>query len=337
QGVLPYPGLEGAMGTAEAAPPRVTDLRGDVKICKKVDGKLECRTAENGLELKEGESIQTRDGAAELSFDDGSKAWIRENTLFTPTKMEGNILTQGHLLKGQIRAMFNRLTCRREMGGCNIQTPEAVAAVRGTEFDIRIDDANNTHLAPHDGIVELKAVAKNIDRKKLKRWWNGRLSEEEPEELPYGIFAVVLSVEGKVGHKQADGGWEHVETGTEVSADDRLETGTDSHVELALKEGYVALVGPRSRFEARTDEYEKAIYGLWRGKMYVTRRGDTTLKPDMPPVFIGPAAHCKVDADEFEFSVAESNLADYMVYQGAIEVTAEKERIEWDKVDRWWH
>jgi hypothetical protein len=99
-----------------------------------------------------GQEIRTHRGAsAELSFSDGSKVLINSFTIFSIDKTDAK--EQSFSLKvGRIRAAFAGLLSSR----ISIHTPTAVAAVRGTVFDVGVDEGKNTQVTMAEGVLEVK-------------------------------------------------------------------------------------------------------------------------------------------------------------------------------------
>lgn len=120
-----------------------------------------------------GDTIRTGNGALlEVYFEDGTSVFVNENSVF-------NFAEQ--TLKRSLYKLINggfhvrRYSSNSVLGmGKNYEiqyhTPTAVAAVRGTEFEISLDENGFTHLKPASGTIELTA-AKDIDLKRLPRWW----------------------------------------------------------------------------------------------------------------------------------------------------------------------
>ena len=97
-----------------------------------------------------GQEIRThREATAELDFSDGSKVLINSFSIFSIDQT--NAKEQSFSLKlGKIRAAFAGLLSSR----VTIHTPTAVAAVRGTVFDVGVEGAN-TQVTMAEGVLEV--------------------------------------------------------------------------------------------------------------------------------------------------------------------------------------
>jgi hypothetical protein len=100
--------------------------------------------------VEAGQEIRThRNASAELTFADGSKVLINSFSIFSIDKT--NTEEQGFSLKlGRIRAAFSGLLSSR----ITIRTPTAVAAVRGTVFDVGVE-GKNTQVTMAEGVLEV--------------------------------------------------------------------------------------------------------------------------------------------------------------------------------------
>jgi hypothetical protein len=98
-----------------------------------------------------GQEIRThRDASAQLIFADGSRIVINSFSIFAIDRTDTK--EQGFSLKlGKIRAAFAGLMSSR----VTIRTPTAVAAVRGTVFDVGVDE-KNTQVTMAEGVLEVK-------------------------------------------------------------------------------------------------------------------------------------------------------------------------------------
>jgi hypothetical protein len=107
------------------------------------------------LELKQGDSIRTLEGRAELSFIDGSKISLKENTNIDFAKMRDKNLTGKTLIKqwaGKIKVKFRIL---KDDSTLEVWTKNIIAAVKGTEFVVDARE-NDTVLSVLEGIVSME-------------------------------------------------------------------------------------------------------------------------------------------------------------------------------------
>ena len=104
--------------------------------------------------LNQGDEVRTRTGRLELTFDDGSKINLKENTSLSLVKMQDKEQKGDTLVKlwiGKIRAKF---TIQKEDSTFQVQTKNIIAAVKGTDF-IMDADTNGGILQVVEGIVAL--------------------------------------------------------------------------------------------------------------------------------------------------------------------------------------
>jgi hypothetical protein len=109
-----------------------------------------------------------------------------------------------------------------------------------------------------------------------------------------------------------------------------------STVELTLAGGFTATLAPGSVLQVSKDREGRPLYGLWRGRLYARRTaGGTASGPE--PTFTSPTAVCAVRGTEFEYHVPEGAPPEFIIYDGAIEVTADEKRLQDPELFRaWW-
>lgn len=148
---LALPALAGEPGERWDA--RVVSASGEVTV-HPADGSAET-AAEEGMPLDQGDRVVTASGAwAEIGFDGGSLVTLRENSDFTLERTETD--SSSFLLSlGSLLAKIEKLGARQ----LRVRTPTAVAAVRGTEFGVEVED-DQTHVGVYDeGQVEVLSEA----------------------------------------------------------------------------------------------------------------------------------------------------------------------------------
>jgi hypothetical protein len=124
------------------------------------DGKVQLQlpgrslgTPVRGQVLPPGTLLDTGNGKLLLRMDDGSQILVRPQTrliLKQPAASDGNYL---QLLLGRIRAQIKKRT-----GGApsfQLGTPSAVIAVRGTRFDVEVNQRRVTEVDVFEGLVEV--------------------------------------------------------------------------------------------------------------------------------------------------------------------------------------
>ena len=112
------------------------------------------RPARPGQRLNSGYVLRTGDKslASVVFTDDKSMLKIRENSNVTirGERKKGGIFKRLFLSAGQIWAKVSR-----QRGELIVETPSGVAAVKGTEFYLLLDDTGNMIVFTIDGLVDL--------------------------------------------------------------------------------------------------------------------------------------------------------------------------------------
>jgi hypothetical protein len=109
------------------------------------------RPVEGEENVTAGWEIRThKDSTAQLQFPDGSRVQINSGSIFAIDKTDTQEMSFS-LKLGKIRAAFAGLLSSR----VSIHTPTAVCAVRGTVFDVGVDD-KNTNVTMSEGVLEVK-------------------------------------------------------------------------------------------------------------------------------------------------------------------------------------
>ncbi|MCX5777114.1 MAG: FecR family protein [Candidatus Firestonebacteria bacterium] len=133
---------------------KITAITGVVEVAKVAEtGKEQVwLPAKLDMLLSESEDIRTKEGKAELTFEDGSKIRLSDSTSLSLAKMKDKEQKGDALVKlwaGKIRAKF---TVQKEKSTFQLQTKNIVAAVKGT--DLVLDaDFNGGFLEVIEGIV----------------------------------------------------------------------------------------------------------------------------------------------------------------------------------------
>jgi hypothetical protein len=109
------------------------------------------RPVEGEENVTAGWEIRThKDSSAQLQFPDGSRVQINSGSIFAIDKTDTKEMSFS-LKLGKIRAAFAGLLSSR----VSIHTPTAVCAVRGTVFDVGVDE-KNTNVTMSEGVLEVK-------------------------------------------------------------------------------------------------------------------------------------------------------------------------------------
>jgi len=128
---------------SKAATATIRNMAGTVEIQRK--GDTQWTPAAVGAQLAEGDNIRAHaGGSAVLDLPDGSTLFVAENSWVVVTKLEvdsqnnaRNILF--HLVVGKVRALVSKASIalvRARQSNFSISTPTAVAAARGTDFEV---------------------------------------------------------------------------------------------------------------------------------------------------------------------------------------------------------
>jgi ferric-dicitrate binding protein FerR (iron transport regulator) len=131
-----------------------------------VDGQVEWRAAASrafvplkGQLVQPGDEIRTGPGSSViLTVPDGSYMVVSENSrLLVEDFWSGNLRSIMNLIVGRVRFYIQRLGGRPNP--YTVRTPTALIAVRGTTFDVIVDDAAYAEVRCHDGRVTVENVA----------------------------------------------------------------------------------------------------------------------------------------------------------------------------------
>jgi hypothetical protein len=128
----------------------IKTVTGQVEVQKK--GETSWSSAVIGARLVEGDEIRAHaGGSARLDLADGSTLLVAENSRLVVTKLEMDQQSQArrmlfHLVVGKVRAVVAKASIalvRARQSNFAISTPTAVAAVRGTDFEVTFDDSQH--------------------------------------------------------------------------------------------------------------------------------------------------------------------------------------------------
>lgn len=134
-------------------PARVTSVKGDAWVERHLQPGRQ--PLSSGMTLNVGDSTYTGQGQVKLTLADGSTLRIgRESTLtlnrLTQFGRTGMADTRMRLDRGRIRTRVKPVEDSKSR--FEVETPSAVAAVRGTAFELQVD-SSGTHLAVTEGQV----------------------------------------------------------------------------------------------------------------------------------------------------------------------------------------
>ena len=141
--------LLGASALAQTRPGTavVKAVTGRAEVQRK--GDVDWVATAPGARLAEGDSIRAWAGAsARLDLPDGSTIFVAENSRVVMGKLEFDQQNQAreaiiHLAVGKVRAVVSKAALslvKARQSNFSISTQTAVAAVRGTDFEVTYDD-----------------------------------------------------------------------------------------------------------------------------------------------------------------------------------------------------
>jgi hypothetical protein len=142
-GLLLGLGSASADAQSKQATATVRSLAGTVEVQRR--GETRWAPAAVGARLAEGDNVRAHAGAsAVLDLPDGSTLFVAENSRVVVTKLEVDAQSNAreilfHLVVGKVRALVSKASIalvRARRSNFAISTPTAVAAARGTDFEV---------------------------------------------------------------------------------------------------------------------------------------------------------------------------------------------------------
>jgi hypothetical protein len=119
-------------------------------------GRQDWQAARRPVKLSDGDRVRTgADSQAKITMARGHALELREKTTVKVESAEDETLTF-ELLIGRVRAFIMKLKRRNKF---EIRTPVAVAAVRGTVFDLLVAEDRSSRLEVLDGVVGYRDLA----------------------------------------------------------------------------------------------------------------------------------------------------------------------------------
>jgi hypothetical protein len=140
-------------GTQGLVSARVISSEGEVEIRRPLAGQPQIQKIafKASDELKAGDTIVTgRKGRLVLGLSDGSQAVIAPQTTVVIKDLTQSPRTLFHVVRGKTRVHIEKLG--GQPNPYRVNTPTAVIAVRGTIFDVLVDD-DETQVFLHEGEV----------------------------------------------------------------------------------------------------------------------------------------------------------------------------------------
>lgn len=160
----------------------VTFIKGAVSI--QAEGTEESRPLHHGDTVWHRNRITTGDdGSVEVSYDDGTSFLLRSNTDVILRKAV--LKEEKHILRRLIQKTGRSISRLKKITGkenrYEIQTPSAIAAARGTEFRISVDEHEATRSEVLKNVVALEAMRQQV---KVKEGEGTLVRKNEPPLKP---------------------------------------------------------------------------------------------------------------------------------------------------------
>jgi len=150
-------------GGGEAVPCKISSVSGTVQVVR--SGSTESVKATNGMELAVGDTITTgSDGSAKLTFFDGSVMEIKASSeiLINELSTASTGSTSVSLME-QVGSTINRVAKLVDSASkYEVETLAAVAVVRGTTFDLVVQQTGFTTLKSEEGSVSFTAAGVTV-------------------------------------------------------------------------------------------------------------------------------------------------------------------------------
>jgi len=181
-----------------AAPARLDEVHGDVQ--KRAVGALRWESVAPGEKIEEGASIKTGPNAeAEILTEQGHRFVVRSETIIEFTSLQADE-TKASLESGRVLSKVQKLNDHQSF---SVQTPTAVCAVRGTEFDTTAGDGG-TLVSVYHGVVGVATPGSTDEIKvpagQMTSVHNGRI--EKPRAIPHDNHVHAESALAHIAHHE---------------------------------------------------------------------------------------------------------------------------------------
>lgn len=145
-----------ALNVAAADDCTINFYLGEVQV--RLAGAGDWQVAEMGDALQAGDVIRTMiESRVELEMSDGTTVELGENALFEVKKInDAQQQRSFKILSGKVVANVKKLTKSRSE--FQIESPVAIAAVRGTKFSMHVQQGGKTAIAVQEGNIEVKLL-----------------------------------------------------------------------------------------------------------------------------------------------------------------------------------
>ena len=132
-----------------------------IGVVQAKSGEGEWQQAMFGQKLKGGDQIKTaEESRAELTLGNGSVVRIGEKTVYTLLELSSSddgSTVKSQLSMGKVWSNVKKMT--KKKSEFKIRTPTAIAAIRGTIYDMEIDKDTSATVKVYDGEVEVSSPA----------------------------------------------------------------------------------------------------------------------------------------------------------------------------------
>lgn len=129
---------------------------GDVEV--RFAGTNKWKPVEMGMNLRSGDVIRTLvESRVELMMSDGTRVDVDEKSIFEVIEVDGKSQRRSFkLLTGKIAANVKKLTKSR--AEFRMESPVAIAAIRGTKFTMIVNQDLSTKVSVSEGKIEVKLI-----------------------------------------------------------------------------------------------------------------------------------------------------------------------------------
>jgi hypothetical protein len=174
----------GSVRAQDLASARVLSVEGQVEIRRRPSDQPQIQTIAFRVndELKAGDTIITgRKGRLVLGLSDGSQAVIAQQTTVVIKDLSQSPRTLFNVVRGKTRVYIEKLGGRPNP--YRVNTPTAVIAVRGTIFDVLVEE-DETQVFLHEGEVEVTSKMAPDRPVFLFAGQMTRLTSQRPPAIP---------------------------------------------------------------------------------------------------------------------------------------------------------
>jgi hypothetical protein len=196
------------LATTAAVPQQTIDYRfDDIRRTVTLKTPTQQMAAQKGQRAASGDTVSTGWFSYALIASERYRAKF-EIFASTDVKLAGG--APGVILsleRGRLRAMFDKLTGNEPRV---VQTPGALLAVRGTKYEVSVDNDGRTELRVYEGTVELRSDLHPAAPVFVHAGEASSYSRKEPPSAPHAMpHDGNMGPGGRDGHEGHDGHGEH--------------------------------------------------------------------------------------------------------------------------------